>query len=175
MAAHAESLDVQERADEWLRAFAQAASAASAPELLALLEPDAYWRDALALSWDIHTFYGVDQIREALDSHLAEAKVANLTCSPSCSPHVVTRAGREVIEVLFDFDVAHGLTEARHVVDHRRHARSKSLEKRTGLIELGAVGEDRDRRLSQLLDSRSAFQDDACLSGGVKDANRTHG
>lgn len=56
----------RDAARTWLDGFAAAVQAGDAPAAAAMFRPDGYWRDALALTWDLRTFAGPDRIREGL-------------------------------------------------------------------------------------------------------------
>lgn len=96
------------QASAWLVAFAEAIDSGSSSAVLDTLSPDASWRDAVAVTLDLHTFYGADQIRAALDCHLEDAGVHDIRLSTTHRPQCVIRANREVLEVIFDFRLAYG-------------------------------------------------------------------
>ena len=102
------SPELDEIAACWLRDFALAIESSDMRRLKDLLLPDALWRDLLALSWDLHTFSGFEQISDALTSLLPISKLSSLDISSSVRPRKVTRAGRESLEVVFEFEVASG-------------------------------------------------------------------
>jgi cation diffusion facilitator CzcD-associated flavoprotein CzcO len=97
-----------ESVDAWLAQFGHALERADLPAAMSLLSADVYWRDVLALTWDVHTFYGAEQVRAALAAWLPAAKLRGLRLSRRTPPHRVTRAGTAAIEVLVDFEVAAG-------------------------------------------------------------------
>ena len=53
-------------ADNWLSQFEEALAKPDDGALKALFHPDSYWRDVLALSWNIQTLNGADAILKAL-------------------------------------------------------------------------------------------------------------
>ena len=53
-------------ADNWLAQFEEALAKPDDGLLKTLFHPDSYWRDVLALSWNIQTFNGADAILKAL-------------------------------------------------------------------------------------------------------------
>src|SRR6266545_298292 len=53
-------------ADTWLTQFEEALGKLDEALLKTLFHPDSYWRDVLALSWDIQTLNGRDAILKAL-------------------------------------------------------------------------------------------------------------
>lgn len=61
--------------DVWLTRFADALERSDLTAAMRLLAADVYWRDVLALTWDVHTFYGAEQVRAALAAWLPAAKL----------------------------------------------------------------------------------------------------
>ena len=57
----------------WLDDLSTALSAADASRVTALLAADCWWRDLLALSWDLGTYHGTERIAGMLDEHLKSA------------------------------------------------------------------------------------------------------
>jgi hypothetical protein len=54
--------DISVAADNWLGQFEEALAKPDDGLLKALFYPDSYWRDVLALSWNIQTLNGRDAI-----------------------------------------------------------------------------------------------------------------
>ena len=125
----ADDLDANAIGQGWLSAFARAASSGDAAAVLALLvtssfamnifqpagsdEPTnpadvpVYWRDLLALTWDIRTFEGSAKIGAFLGARLANAGVANVK---SVAPPELQRPFPDIawIQVVFTFETAVG-------------------------------------------------------------------
>jgi putative flavoprotein involved in K+ transport len=97
-----------DRVDAWLTQFADALERSDLPTAMRWLSGDVYWRDVLALTWDVHTFYGAEQVRDALASWLPAAKLRGLRLNARTQPRRVARAGVAAIEALVDFEVAAG-------------------------------------------------------------------
>jgi putative flavoprotein involved in K+ transport len=95
-------------ATEWLRGFAQALGEPSFSGLWGLLVAEPYWRDVLACSWDLHTFYGNDQIATMLEATTPLAQPTGITLDESVPVRVAKRAGQDVLEVVFQFTTTHG-------------------------------------------------------------------
>ena len=53
-------------ADTWLAQFEEALGKPDEALLKSLFQPDSYWRDVLALSWNIQTLNGADAILREL-------------------------------------------------------------------------------------------------------------
>jgi hypothetical protein len=58
--------DSSAAADTWLAQFEEALAKSDDSLLKTLFHPDSYWRDVLALSWNIQTLNGRDAILKAL-------------------------------------------------------------------------------------------------------------
>lgn len=69
-------LDAKKIAHDWLDALSKAISEGKIDIIVNdLLLPDAFWRDMLALTWDLRTFSGKDKIRTFLTDRLALSKL----------------------------------------------------------------------------------------------------
>lgn len=98
-----------ETVQDWLARFEQALGAADEPALKALFHPESYWRDLLALTWDISTVGGADAIAAGLASQAARAKPSRFQVAPSRTPpRHVERVGTPAIEAIFTFETAVG-------------------------------------------------------------------
>ena len=78
--------DIAVAADNWLGQFEEALAKPDNGALKALFHPDSYWRDVLALSWNIQTLNGRDAILKALPRWPAAWCQAALP-SPPIAPH----------------------------------------------------------------------------------------
>src|SRR2546430_774043 len=89
--------DISVAAESWLAQFEGAL--ASASELQALFHGESYWRDVLALSWNIQTINGADAIVRELQARGPSATPTNFQIDPArAAPRQVTRAGTPSIE-----------------------------------------------------------------------------
>jgi hypothetical protein len=74
------NLDAHKIALQWLTSFAKAAASGDASIITStLLLPDAFWRDMLALTWDLRTFSGESKIHTFLKDRLALSKLDNFS------------------------------------------------------------------------------------------------
>lgn len=69
-------------AGEWLEKFQTAVSPSPSSgvdigKVLDLFQPDAFWRDILALTWDFRTFSGTDQIKALLQDRVANPSLGD--------------------------------------------------------------------------------------------------
>lgn len=96
-------------ADNWLAQFEEALGKPDAPLLKTLFHPDSYWRDVLALSWNIQTLNGRDAILKALPSLGRSMAPSGLAIDPGrAAPRKVMRAGTTAIEAIFKFETRVG-------------------------------------------------------------------
>ncbi|MDA9131696.1 NAD(P)/FAD-dependent oxidoreductase [Alphaproteobacteria bacterium] len=86
-------------------------SAGEAPAGFAdLFHDNSFWRDALALSWQLQTITGATDILNSLPAAAAKAGISAITRDhQATAPRLVNRAGSDAIEAFFTFttDVAH--------------------------------------------------------------------
>ena len=69
-------LDAHKIAHQWLTSFSKAAASGDASCITStLILPDAFWRDMLALTWDMRTFQGQSKILTFLNDRLALSKL----------------------------------------------------------------------------------------------------
>ncbi len=95
-------------AENWLAQFEGALTQPDDGLLKNLFHPDSYWRDVLALTWDIRTIKGADAIVSALKGHAA-AGASSFRIDPDRTPpRRVTRAGTAAIEAIVRFETAQG-------------------------------------------------------------------
>ncbi len=100
---------IAELAEQWLAQFDGALADGDDAALRALFHADSYWRDLLALTWDIGTTAGADAIVPALKRAAAQTRPFGFALDPQRTPpRVVKRAGTEAIEAIFAFETAHG-------------------------------------------------------------------
>ena len=96
-------------AQDWLARFDAALQARDAKAAAELFLDDGLWRDVLAFTWNLQTQYGREQIEATLRDTLARTKPANFHIPASRTPpRWVSRAGRDCIEVIFEFETAFG-------------------------------------------------------------------
>jgi len=96
----------------WLAQFERVLSAGDWLAVKALFHHECHWRDILALSWDIQTVSGAEQIVALLQSHVGRARPSGFKIdSERTQPRQVTRAGSDAIEAIFTFETADGRGE----------------------------------------------------------------
>ena len=95
--------------DNWLGQFERALVAPDPAALNVLFHEDSYWRDVLALTWEIRTISGADAIATELKACSSRVQAAGFAiASRRTPPRRVSRAGTEAIEAIFQFDTAQG-------------------------------------------------------------------
>src|SRR3984957_18939879 len=101
--------DVSTATENWLAQFETALNEPDDQRLKTLFHPDSYWRDVLALSWNIQTVNGADAILKELKVHSGRAAPGGFTIDPyRAAPRRVMRAGTQSIEAIFKFETVQG-------------------------------------------------------------------
>jgi thioredoxin reductase len=101
--------DISLAADNWLAQFEDALAKPDEGLLKTLFLPESYWRDVLALSWNIQTLNGADAILGELKIHARRAPPSGFAIDPDRrAPRKVMRAGTNAIEAIFKFETAVG-------------------------------------------------------------------
>src|SRR6202163_2559464 len=96
-------------AETWLAQFEGALAQPDDGLLKTLFHPDSYWRDVLALSWNLQTINGADAILKELKADAGRAQPAGFRIDPDrAAPRRVTRAGTNTIEAIFKFETVEG-------------------------------------------------------------------
>src|SRR3954471_22502566 len=96
-------------ADNWLAQFEEALGKPDEALLKTLFHPDSYWRDVLALSWNIQTLNGRDAILKALPPLARNMAPSGFAIAPDrAAPRKVMRAGTNAIEAIFRFETKVG-------------------------------------------------------------------
>ena len=100
--------DASMAAENWLMQF-QTALTGNDGVLKPLFLFESYWRDVLALSWNIQTLVGAPAILKALKLHADHVAPCGFVIDPDrAPPRRVMRAGTEVVEAIFKFETAQG-------------------------------------------------------------------
>jgi hypothetical protein len=109
MLAKTEAESVATGVERWLAQFERALAASDDALLVKLFQPDSYWRDVLALTWNIQTVAGAVPVLRELKAHVDRAKPMGFRIAPHrAAPRHVTRAGTAAIEAIFAFETAQG-------------------------------------------------------------------
>ena len=101
--------DISIAAENWLAQFEGALARPDGGLLKTLFHPDSYWRDVLALSWNLQTVNGADAILRELQARAGSAMPSGFSIDPDrAAPRRVIRAGTVSIEAIFKFETAQG-------------------------------------------------------------------
>ena len=101
--------DISVAADNWLVQFEDALASPDDVLLRPLFHPDSYWRDVLALSWNIQTVNRAFAILEEMPAHARRSRPQDFRIDADrAQPRRVIRAGTEAIEAIFRFETAIG-------------------------------------------------------------------
>jgi cation diffusion facilitator CzcD-associated flavoprotein CzcO len=101
--------DLSVAVDNWLTQFEDALARPDDGVLDPLFHPDSYWRDVLALSWNIQTVNGAGAILQELRILARRAAPSGFSIDPDRrAPRKVMRAGTNAIEAIFKFETAVG-------------------------------------------------------------------
>src|ERR1700759_1472932 len=101
--------DIAVSAESWLAKFETVLSDGDTFALKSLFLPESYWRDVLALSWNLQTLNGADAILSELPALARRATPKNFGIDPDrAAPRRVPRAGTACVEAIFKFETAIG-------------------------------------------------------------------
>jgi cation diffusion facilitator CzcD-associated flavoprotein CzcO len=101
--------DISTAAGNWLAQCESALTTSDEIQLRSLFHSDSYWRDVLALSWNIQTINGADAILKELKARAISVSPGRFRIDPDrVAPRKVMRAGATAIEAIFKFDTAEG-------------------------------------------------------------------
>lgn len=99
-----ESASSQEVFEWWHGEFCAAMESGAVDRVLDLVSEDCYWRDLLALTWDLGTFHGTAAIREMLSGTLHAAAPSTFGLDTGHAPRAVPGAGGTTIEGFYLFE-----------------------------------------------------------------------
>src|SRR5689334_11839025 len=139
--------DIAVSAESWLAQFEAALSDGDGAALTNLFLAESYWRDVLALSWNLQTLNGADAILRELPALARSVMPKDFAIDPDrAAPRRVTRAGTPCVEAIFKFETAvgrgHGIL--RLVPDAADGNRPKAWTLLTALEELKGFEEEQD-------------------------------
>ncbi|KAH9931312.1 FAD/NAD-P-binding domain-containing protein [Fomitopsis serialis] len=101
-------VDVQKVATEWFAKFVPAASAKDTTKIVDLFLEDGWWRDHLALTWELRTFHGAAKIKKFLDDQLAPFDFSGVKL---CDGAELKRPYPDLawVQAIFDFETNVGI------------------------------------------------------------------
>src|SRR5262249_46909892 len=131
--------------ENWLVQFETALSDGDDAGLKSLFLAESFWRDVLALSWNLQTLNGAAAILSELPTLARRAMPKNFAIDPDrAAPRRVMRAGTSCIEAIFKFEttVGRGHGILRLVPDAADGNRPKAWTLLTALEELKGFEEE---------------------------------
>lgn len=144
--------------NDWLGQLRQAIATGSVESVASQFVADCYWRDAVALTWQLETFAGREQVASQLLRFAARAKFADaLVDFDLFLPQRVTRMETDVIEACFRFETGTGRGRGvvRLVADTENNGKWQAWTFATALEELKGFEEAlRERRPTGQANSR---------------------
>jgi cation diffusion facilitator CzcD-associated flavoprotein CzcO len=100
---------LHEIVQKWLSEFGRALASNQSEPIAALFQEESYWRDQVALSWNMQQVAGRAQVVSALRSAVERTKPSNFTVDEQRpAPALIVSLGRELIEAYIRFDMPHG-------------------------------------------------------------------
>lgn len=166
--------DISVAVQAWLDEFDRTLGKPEPTALNRLFVAEGFWRDVLALSWNLQTVAGRDDIVQALAALVPKATPTSFRIAPNrAPPRWVMRAGTNSVEAIFDFETTFGRGSGivRLVPDAADRDRLKAWTLLTALDELKGFEErlgtsrprgqaySRDFRGPNWLDLRNASRD----------------
>lgn len=89
----------------WLERFSAAMETADVPAVTGVITEDCWWRDLLALTWDLTTYHGLERITPMLTRHLASSSPTTFALETGYAPREQpTAEGDSWIEGFFTFE-----------------------------------------------------------------------
>jgi putative flavoprotein involved in K+ transport len=122
-------------ARRWLAAFGTALEAGEIDAASALFQPDAYWRDLVAFTWNIRTQEGADAIREMLAARLADTAPSGFSLDGEASE------ADGIVDAWFTFE-----TRVARGRGHLRLKDGKAWTLLTTMVELKGFEENKGTR-----------------------------
>lgn len=128
--------------ETWLDEFEAALVSADSERLKALFHADSYWRDVLALTWNIETVNGRTRILEGLKAGAVRFSPSSFSVDHErTGPRRVCRAGTDAIESIFKFETSLGQGDGvlRLTEDARGTGKYKAWTLLTALNDLNHI------------------------------------
>jgi cation diffusion facilitator CzcD-associated flavoprotein CzcO len=102
-----QAVGVDQVAMEWLQRFSRELEAGNIDATADLFLPTGYWRDLLALTWDLRTLAGPAKIAEALRERLETVRLGSILLDPRSAPKLVKPDPTTAwVEAFFVFETA---------------------------------------------------------------------
>lgn len=109
---HNSATNPRDIASQWLSRFAAVLASNDASKLTTVFHDDSWWRDAVALDWDLHTFHGLANIIAFLSPRLATLELTSFKLAADGKPFAPSTAtpieGLDWVQSMFFFETAVG-------------------------------------------------------------------
>lgn len=89
---------------EWLSDFAAGMESHSVDEVLSTITEDCYWRDLLALTWDLGTYHGTEKITSLLQGSLGSARASGFRVVDDFDARLAPGSNGSTIEGFYLFE-----------------------------------------------------------------------
>jgi cation diffusion facilitator CzcD-associated flavoprotein CzcO len=135
----------------WLKAFEIAVAGGAVSALKDLFLEHSYWRDQIALTWDMRQYWGRDAVISPLVKAIRKMRPAGFRIATGrTEPKSVTYLQSAYIEGFCEFDLPHGVGQAmvRLAPDPASPAGSRCFSIGTDLLSLTGVEERHARRVT---------------------------
>ena len=101
--------DYESYVTQWLETFEVALARLDIDAAAALFQPDGFWRDILAFTWNIETASGRIEVAERLRRRLSQTRPSGFqVATERTPPRLVLRAGALTLEAIIAFDTIRG-------------------------------------------------------------------
>lgn len=100
------TLSAAQTAERWLEQIGPALASGDVEAVDRLFRPDGYWRDFLALTWDIRTLHGREAIKSVLADRWEQTGFSEIAISEGLSAPVLREPAPDFrfVEAFFDFE-----------------------------------------------------------------------
>ena len=136
----------------WLGALGKALEARDRSALVQLFCDESFWRDQVALTWNMCQFWGRDEVCAALLEAAFRTKPCHFRLDDKkAPPECVPFLGREVIEAYFAFDLPYGKGNGflRLILDAKSPVGVRCYMLGTDILSLNGVVEELGNRVTR--------------------------
>lgn len=144
--------DLRDIVESWIAGFECALTVGDRAKLTELFREESYWRDQVALTWDMLQKHGRDDVVDGLIAAAAQTKPFKIRLADNHpAPTEATVLGLDVIEAYLAFDLEHGSGEAflRLVRDATSPVGSRCYMLGTDISGLKGVTEELGNRVTR--------------------------
>ena len=117
-------VDAEKIGRAWTEQFAQFVSSKDVQGILSIIQPDGWWRDLFALTWDLRTFHGPEKIAKFLEDRLDVQGLTNVEFNQAQFQQPFPDMAWIVTQFDFETKIAKGRGLARLVPNKDGHWRA---------------------------------------------------